>query len=76
MLEPPRSSTVAQITLTAHGDVYAVDSPQTRELARRVQACVNACAGLSTEDLENGLIDQLREVVKQLAPLAARAQQA
>ncbi len=73
MLEPPRSEHSAQITVTGAGDIYATDTPENRELARRVQACVNACAGFTTGDLERGVLTEMRQVIEQLAPIAAAA---
>jgi len=77
MLEPPLSARSPQITVTADGEIFAADTPANRDLARRVQACINACAGFTTEDLERGIVDDMRRVIEQLAPLAAaRAERA
>jgi hypothetical protein len=35
-----------------------------RERARRIVACVNACAGLSTEALESGALRELIDAVE------------
>ncbi len=58
-----------QLIVTAAGDVYGPDSPENHELARRIRACINACAGLKTEDLEAGLIQDLCQTVMKIAPL-------
>ncbi len=58
-----------QLVITAEGDVYGPDSPENRELARRIRACINACNGLNTEDLEKGLIQDLCRTVMQVGPL-------
>lgn len=58
-----------QLIITADGDVFGPDSPENRELARRIKACINACQGLTTEDLENGLIEDLCRTIRQVAPL-------
>jgi len=58
-----------QLVITADGDVYGPDSPENRDLARRIRACINACNGLTTEDLENGLIQDLCRTVMQVGPL-------
>lgn len=58
-----------QLVITADGDVYGPDTPDNRDLARRIRACINACQGLTTEDLENGLIQDLCRTVLQVGPL-------
>jgi hypothetical protein len=58
-----------QLIVTAAGDVYGPDTPENHDLARRIRACINACEGLTTEDLENGLIRDLCRTVMQVAPL-------
>lgn len=58
-----------QLVITAEGDVFGPDTPENVELARRIRACINACAGLSTDDLEAGLIQDLCRTVMQVAPL-------
>lgn len=58
-----------QLIITAAGDVFGPDTPENQDLARRIRACINACAGLTTEDLENGLIQDLCRTVMQVAPL-------
>ncbi len=66
-----------QLIITAEGDVFGPESTENRELARRIRACINACQGLTTEDLENGLIQDLCRTVMQVAPLLeAQKQQA
>jgi len=74
MLEPP--SKVPQITVTGAGEIFAADTAENRELARRVTACVNACAGFTTDDLEAGILEDIRRVIEQLAPLASQANRA
>lgn len=59
----------ARLVLTGDGDLLGDDTPANRELARRVRACINACDGFTTEDLERGMIRDLCEIVRQLAPL-------
>ena len=76
MTPPAMFAKSSQITLTALGEIFAEDTPQNRELARRVRACVNACAGFTTEDLDAGILDQMRAIIEQLAPLAAQANRA
>jgi hypothetical protein len=65
------SAQASQITVTIRGDVFGPDTPENRNLARRVRACVNACEGLATEDLEQGVVQQMRQIIRQLAPVAA-----
>src|SRR5690606_26960139 len=58
-----------RVIVTAEGDVLAEDTPENRDLARRLLACVNACAGISTDDLENGVVADMRRVIENVAPL-------
>lgn len=55
--------------LSADGEVYGEDNPTNREVVRRIHACVNACEGISTEELENGLIGDMRRALDQVVPL-------
>lgn len=73
MTQSTSSSQPVQITVTGGGDVFGADSAANRNLARRVRACVNACEGLSTEDLELGIVGQMRQIIQTLAPAAAEA---
>lgn len=36
---------------------------------RRIQACLTACEGFSTEDLEGGIIDRMRKALIDVVPL-------
>lgn len=56
-------------TVTTDGEVFGEDSEESREVARRIHACVNACDGISTEELENGIILDMRRVISQVVPL-------
>ncbi len=55
--------------ITAEGSVLGEDTAENREIVRRIHACVNACEGLSTEELENGIIQDMRRVISQVIPL-------
>jgi len=62
--------------VTGEGNLHGEDSPENREIARRIHACVNACEEISTEELENGIIQDMRRVLAQLVPvLQDRVQQ-
>ncbi|MEX0716099.1 MAG: hypothetical protein WD066_05915 [Planctomycetaceae bacterium] len=58
-----------RVVVTADGDLHAEDTPENRDLARRLLACVNACAGISTEELESGVVADMRRVIENVAPL-------
>lgn len=58
-----------QLIITAQGDLLGPDTPENRDLARRIRACINACDGLTTSDLEQGLIRDLCQVIHSLGPL-------
>ena len=55
--------------LTREGDIHGVDTPGNRELVRRIHACVQACEGLTTEELENGVIKDMQRVITMVIPI-------
>lgn len=55
--------------ITAEGSLHGDDTPENRELVRRIHACVNACEGISTEELENGIIQDMCRALQQVIPL-------
>ncbi|MEM7810125.1 MAG: hypothetical protein AAF532_01425 [Planctomycetota bacterium] len=59
--------------ITPAGEIFGSDSGPNRELVRRIKACVNACEGLSTEQLEDGIVEQMRAVIGRVAPLLEKA---
>jgi hypothetical protein len=71
MSESLERRAIPQFLITADGDIHGEDTPANRELVRRIYACVNACEGISTEELERGLIADMRRVIGQVAPLLA-----
>ena len=56
-------------TLTVDGELLGEDTVENREITRRIRACVNACEDLSTEELENGIVRDMRQVISNMAPL-------
>lgn len=55
--------------ISSEGEILGEDTPENQEMARRVVACVNACDGITTEELESGIISDMRQVIAQAAPL-------
>jgi hypothetical protein len=55
--------------VTTEGELHGEDTNENREIARRIHACVNACEGISTEELERGIIQDMRRVLSQLVPV-------
>jgi hypothetical protein len=55
--------------LTLAGDIHGEESAENREIVRRIHACVNACDGISTDELERGVVQDMRRVIGQIAPL-------
>jgi hypothetical protein len=55
--------------LSHEGDLHGEDSPENREIVRRIHACVNACEGISTEELESGIVQDMRRVIAQVIPV-------
>jgi len=62
-----------RLVITPEGDVYGEGSAANQELVRRIQACVNACDGITTEELEAGIVADMRAVIAQVAPLLEQA---
>jgi hypothetical protein len=44
---------------------------QDAEMLRRIQACVDACDGISTEELEEGIVQDMQRVLREVAPIIA-----
>ncbi|HEX6984991.1 MAG TPA: hypothetical protein VF170_06420 [Planctomycetaceae bacterium] len=57
------------LVLTAGGELHGLDTPENRELVRRIHACVSACEGISTEELEQGVVADMRRVIAQVVPV-------
>lgn len=57
------------LVLTAEGELHGADTLENRELARRIHACVVACEGISTEELECGIVADMRRVIAEVVPL-------
>lgn len=64
---PPREP--ARFVLSADGELYGKDTPENRELVRRIHACVAACEGISTEELEQGVVAAMRQVITDVLPV-------
>lgn len=60
---------VPQFVVTVDGDIHGQDTPENREIVKRIHACVNACDGISTEQLERGVVRDMQQVIAQVAPL-------
>ncbi|MAT13743.1 MAG: hypothetical protein CMJ46_00550 [Planctomyces sp.] len=56
------------------GDIHGEDTPQNREIVRRIHACWNACDGIPTNELENGIIQDMRNVISTMIPVLNQAQ--
>jgi hypothetical protein len=67
--EPPPPAT---LVVTSEGELHGEDTPENRELSRRVRACVNACAGIPTEELENGIVADMCRVLNEVVPVLQR----
>lgn len=55
--------------LSASGEIHGEDTPENREMVRRLHACVAACEGISTEELENGIVQDMQRVIAEVVPL-------
>ncbi len=58
-----------QVIVTLNGDIHGEDTAESRELSRRIKVCINACDGISTEELEQGIVHDMCRVLTQVAPL-------
>ena len=68
-------TSVPRFVVTAEGELYGEDTPENRELVRRIHACVNACDSFTTEELERGVVQDMRRVIGQVAPLLQQREQ-
>ena len=61
--------------VSTDGSIHGEDTSENREIVRRIHACVNACEELSTEELENGIIQDMRRVIAEVVPVLQSQQQ-
>lgn len=69
MDRPQTSTSTPMFVLSVEGELMGVDTPANRELVRRIEACVRACEGISTEELEHGIIADMRRVLAEVVPV-------
>jgi hypothetical protein len=69
MSDSTRSIHPPHFVITHDSSLHGEDTPENREVVRRIHACVNACEGISTEELEKGIVQDMRRVLGQVAPL-------
>lgn len=62
-------STIPSFVVTLEGELHGEDTSENREIARRIHACVNACEGISTEELEAGIVHDMLRVLNDVVPL-------
>ena len=62
--------------VSTEGDILGQDTPENREIVRRIHACVNACDGISTEELEKGILTDMQRVLSSVVPLLTEKGQA
>ena len=63
------TTSTPHFVVTADGDLLGEDHAANRELVRRISACVTACEGLTTADLEAGIVSRMMTLVAELTPL-------
>ena len=54
---------------TEDGAIHGEETPDNQEIVRRIHACVTACEGLSTEELERGIIQDMQRVLAEVVPV-------
>lgn len=69
MSDTPTAQEPARFVLSTDGELYGKDTPENRELVRRIHACVAACEGISTEELERGVVADMRRVIADVLPV-------
>jgi hypothetical protein len=55
--------------ISHEGTLHGEDTPENREIVRRIHACVEACEGISTTELEEGVVADMRRVLAQVVPV-------
>ncbi len=68
-LPSPNPVRTPNFVLTHEGALLGENTPENLEIVRRIHACVAACEGISTEELEAGIILQMRDVIASVVPL-------
>jgi hypothetical protein len=69
MTDIAQAKTTPHFILSHEGELHGQDCPENRELVRRIQACVHACEGISTEELERGIVRDMRRVIAEVLPI-------
>lgn len=69
MSPTPNPTSVPRFVISTSGELYGQDTDENRELVRRIHACVAACEGISTEELERGVVADMRRVIADVVPL-------
>jgi hypothetical protein len=63
------STTCPNFVLSADGEIYGEGTSENQEIVRRIHACVQACEGISTDELENGIVLDMWRALAAAAPL-------
>jgi hypothetical protein len=69
MSRPDQTGDEPLLVLTNEGELYGADTPENRQLSRRLKACFLACEGISTEELEQGIVADMRRVISEVEPV-------
>jgi len=69
MSDTPTPAEPARFVLSTDGELYGKDTPENRDLVRRIHACVTACEGISTEELEQGVVADMRRALTDVLPI-------
>ena len=54
---------------TEDGAIHGEETPDNQEIVRRIHACVTACEGIPTEELERGIIQDMQRVLSEVVPI-------
>ncbi len=68
MSELGHKKNVPEFIVTTEGEVLGKDTSENREIVRRIHACVNACQDISTDELEKGIVSDMRKVLSEVVP--------
>ncbi len=58
-----------QFVITPDGELFGHDNDEARSLVKRIHASFVACEGLSIEELEKGIVADMRRVIEQVHPI-------
>ncbi|MBA3311693.1 MAG: hypothetical protein M3552_16610 [Planctomycetota bacterium] len=68
MSQAGRANEPLRFVITPDGELFGRESEEGRELVRRIHACFFACEGITTDELERGIVADMRRVIEEVQP--------